>query len=114
LGLVVLMASFAAYALGGLAPQVPLHRLPELWQLPVGAYLQQTQTPTGWAWLALVHKGDMAGLLGIAMLAGCSVVCLLALVPLYHMRRDKAFVLLCLAEVVVVVLAASGLVSGGH
>ncbi len=113
-GLVVLVASFAAYALGWLAPQVPLQRLPELWQLPVGAYLQQTQTPTGWGWLALVHKGDMAGLLGIAILAGCSVLCLLALVPLYRQRRDRAFVLLCLAEVAVVVLAASGLVSGRH
>ena len=47
-------------------------------------------------------------------MAACSVPCLLALVPLYINRGDKAYVLLCLAEVAVVVLAASGLLSGGH
>lgn len=114
IGLLVLVASFSAYVLGLLEPQVPLQRLPQLWQLPVGQFLQQTQMPTGWGWLALAHKGDMAGLLGIAILAGCSVLCLLALVPLYIKRGDKAYVWLCLAEVAVVVLAASGLVSGGH
>jgi hypothetical protein len=41
-------------------------------------------------------------------------VCLLALVPLYLRRGDKAFAALCLAEVAVVLLAASGWLSGGH
>ncbi len=113
-GLVVLVLSFAAYVTGLLEPMVPLKRLPELWSQPVGSYLAQTQMPTGWGWLALVLKGDVVGLLGIAILAGCSVLCLLALVPHYLRRGDKAYVALCLTEVAVVVLAASGLISGGH
>lgn len=116
IGLVLLVASFAAYVSGLLPSQVPLQRLPELWSLPVDRYLQATHMPTGWGWfaLALQGKGDVVGLLGIAVLAGCSVLCLLALVPLYRRRGDKAYVMLCLAEVAVVVLAASGLISGGH
>lgn len=114
IGLVVLVLSFAAYVTGLLEAQVPLQRLPELWSQPVGTYLAKTQMPTGWGWLALVFKGDVVGLLGIVILAGCSVLCLLALVPLYLKRGDKAYVLLCLAEVAVVVVAASGLISGGH
>jgi hypothetical protein len=114
IGLLVLVASFVAYVSGLLQSQVPLQRLPELWALPVASYLEQTQMPTGWGWLALVLKGDVVGLVGIAILAGCSVLCLLALVPLYARRGDKAYVWLCLAEVAVVVLAASGLISGGH
>ena len=114
LGLLVLVATFAAYSLGLLTPHVPLERLPELWSHPVGQYLQETRTPIGWGWLALVNRGDVAGLVGIAILAGCSLVCLLALVPLYLRRGDKAFVALCLAEVAVVLLAASGWIGGGH
>jgi hypothetical protein len=114
LGLLVLVASFAAYALGLLSPHVPLDRLPQLWSHPVAQYLQETASPTGWGWLALVHRGDIAGLVGIVILCGCSLVCLLALVPLYLRRGDRAFVALCLAEVAVVVLAASGWLSGGH
>ena len=114
IGLVVLVCSFAAYVSGLLEPLVPLQRLPELWSQPVGSYLAQTQMPTGWGWLALVLKGDVVGLLGITILAGCSVLCLLALVPHYWRHGDKAYVALCLTEVAVVVLAASGLISGGH
>lgn len=118
IGLLALVLSFAAYATGLLEPVVPLQRLPELWSQPVGSYLAQTQMPTGWGWLALVMstqpQGDVVGLLGIAILAGCSVLCLLALVPHYLKGGDHAYVALCLAEAAVVVLAASGLISGGH
>ena len=114
IGLVVLVLTFAAYMTGLLSPHVPPQRLPELWSQPVGLYLQQTQSPTGWGWLALAHKADVAGLVGIAILAGCSLVCLLALVPLYWRRGDRAFAGLCLAEVAVVLLAASGWLTGGH
>lgn len=113
-GLLVLLLSFAAYVLGLAESHVPPERLPALWGHPVGRFLELTGTPTGWGWMALVHKGDMAGLLGIAVLAGSSVLCLLALVPLYLARGDKAFVAICLAEVAVVLLAASGWLAGAH
>lgn len=116
-GLVVLIASFAAYALGVLPAQVPVDRLPELWQHPVGRYLELTGMPTGWGWLALIDRGDVAGLAGIVILAGASLPALLALVPLFlrrGQRGDRAFAWLCVAEVAVIVLAASGWLSGGH
>jgi hypothetical protein len=113
-GLLVLVLSFAAYMSGLAAPHVPLEQMVHVWSHPVDRYLELTQSPTGWGWLALVHRGDIAGLVGIAILAGCSLVCLLALVPLYLRRGDKAYAALCLAEVAVVVLAASGWLSGGH
>ncbi len=113
-GLVVLVSSFAFYMLGLTTPHVAVQRLPELWSLPVAQYLQQTASPAGWGWLALVQRGDVMGLVGIVILAGCSPVCLLTLVPLYLRRGDKVFAGLCVAEVAVVVLAASGLLGGGH
>lgn len=113
-GLLVLVLSFAAYVGGLMEAHVPPDRLPALWEHPVARYLELTQSPTGWGWLAMIHRGDMAGVLGIAILAGCSVPCLLALVPLYAARRERAFVAICLVEVAVVALAASGWLAGGH
>lgn len=114
IGLAVLVLTFAAYMSGLTSPHVPLERLPELWGLPVGSYLQQTQAPLGWGWLALVRHSDVASMVGIVILAGCSLPALLALVPTYWRRGDRAFVALCLAEVAVVVLAASGWLTAGH
>ena len=111
-GIAVLLLGFASYVLGLAESHVPVSRLPELWVHPVGRFLELTHSPTGWGWLALLHRGDVVGLLGIAILSGASVLCLLALVPMYLARGDRAFAAVCLAEVVVIVLAASGWPTG--
>ncbi|MCG3188259.1 MAG: hypothetical protein LKCHEGNO_00222 [Burkholderiaceae bacterium] len=113
-GMAVLLLSFAAYVLGLAESHVPVSRLPELWVHPVGRFLELTESPVGWGWVALLHRGDIAGLLGIAILAGASVWCLLALVPIYLARGERAFAAVCVAEVAVVVLAASGWLSRAH
>ncbi|HVO08436.1 MAG TPA: hypothetical protein VMT83_16710 [Burkholderiaceae bacterium] len=113
-GMAVLLLSFAAYVLGLAESHVPVAKLPELWIHPVGRFLELTQSPTGWGWLALLHRGDIAGLLGIAILSGASVLCLLALVPIYLARGERIFAAVCLAEVAVVVLAASDWLAGPH
>ena len=114
LGVIALIASFAAYVFGVLPPFVPLAQLPHVWNQPVAAYLQQTATPTGWGWLALAHKGDLSGLLGISILAGCSIPPLLSLIPLYLKQRDYVYAGICTMVIAVLVLAASGVLTGGH
>lgn len=114
LGLVVLVLGFAAYVLGFITPLVSLDVLPHLWNQPVAVYLEKTGTPTGWGWLALAGKGDMLNLVGIAILAGCSMPPLLGLIPLYLQRRDYAYAGICVVIVLVLLLAASGILSGGH
>ena len=113
-GMVLLLTSFAVYVSGVLPSQVPLQRLPELWNQPVARYLALTGAPTGWQWLTLLQHGDVLGFVGIAVLAGCSGVCLLSLLPLYRRRRDWAFFGLCLAQVAVLLFAAAGVLSVGH
>ncbi|CAD5373719.1 conserved membrane hypothetical protein [Rubrivivax sp. A210] len=107
-GLVLLVASFAALATGLLPPQVALQRLPELWGLPVADYLRQTHATAGWGWLRDLAHGDSAGLAGIALLAGCSLAALLAVLPLYLRRGERLYAALCLAQVALIALAASG------
>jgi hypothetical protein len=114
IGLVALVLSFAAYLSGLLTPHVPLDQLPSVWNLPVNTFLERTGTPTGWGWLALAHKGDMSNLIGIALLAGCSLPPLLGLIPLYLKQRDTVYAVICALIATVLVLAASGILSGGH
>lgn len=110
----LLVLGFVAYLLGVVKPHVPLEQLPSVWNLPLAAYLQRTATPTGWGWLALAYEGDLSNLIGIALLAGCSMLPLMGLIPLYLSRRDYAYAGICVLVLLVLVLAASGLLTGGH
>ena len=114
IGLLVLVLTFLAYAFGLVTPRVAPDQLPALWALPSHEFLARTGMPAGWGWLALLQSADVAALSGIVILAGCSLVGLVALVPLFLRKGDRAYAALCLAEAGVVLLAASGLLTAGH
>jgi hypothetical protein len=113
-GLAISVLAFAAYLTGLMPAHVPLEELPNLWQLPSHEYLERTHSPTGWAWMSLLAEGDFASLFGIAWLSSCTVVCLLAIIPTYIARKDRIFVAICVLEIAVLALAASGILSAGH
>ena len=62
----------------------------------------------------MIKHGDHSNMIGIAVLAGCSVPPLLALIPLFMRQRDIVYAIICALEVVVLLLAASGLLTSGH
>lgn len=113
-GLAILAISFVAYLFDWMPAHVPFDQLPQVWNLPVDEYLKQTGTPTGWHWLDLVAYGDFASLIGIAVLSGCSLICLVAVMPIYAKRGDRVFVAICVIALAVQLLAASGTLSVGH
>lgn len=114
IGLGLLIATFALYASGFVAPHTPLSELPALWVLPVDRYLAATGLPTGWGWLRLAGASDVMNFVGIAFLSLVTLGCYLRIAASFLRRGDAALALIALAEIVVLLLAASGLVSGGH
>ena len=115
LGLLLLVISFAIYVFGIFTPHVPLADLPKYWKLPVHDYLKQTGIQPGWAWLYHLNQGDFLNFIGIAFLAGVSIICYLSIIPTLFKKKDTIYAFLAIAEVLVLVLAASGILkSGGH
>ncbi len=113
-GLVLLVASFALYVSGLVPPHIPVADLPALWVLPVDQYLAATGLQGGWSWLGQLRSSDMMNFAGIAFLSLVTVGCYLRLAASYLRNRDTACALIALAEIVVLVLAASGLVGVAH
>ena len=113
LGVVVLVAGFAAYIFGA-APHVPIERLPALWDRPAATYLEEAGLRAGWYWASLVHRSDMLVLAGIALLASCSIASLIAAIGSFHRGGERVFVAICFLQIAVLVLAASGLLTVGH
>jgi hypothetical protein len=113
-GLGVLVVAFLAYLVGAVEAHVPHEALPGLWQLPLEEFRARTGAPAGWDWLGLVHKGDYLSLVGVALLALATLVCYGRLAWLYFSRNEKLHGALALAQVLVLLAAASGFIGGGH
>lgn len=115
IGLLLLLVSFTLYVTGVLEPHVPVTELPRYWAMPVKAYLEATGTHGGWSWITMLAKGDFANMVGIAFLAGVALICYAAIVPILLRKRDTIYLWLCVLEVGVLALAASGVLkAGGH
>jgi len=114
IGLGVLAAAFFAYAFALVEPLVPLQELATVWSLPLERYLAITGAPTGWGWLASIRKGESLCLLGIALLALVTVMCYLrnGISALGSGERLQAGI--ALVQVVVLLVAASGVLTGGN
>lgn len=115
IGLLMLIASFIIYLTGILSPYIPVNELPKYWGHPVHTYLQETGIHTGWTWLSMLNKGDFLNFLPIAFLAGITMVCYIRIIPILFRKKDTAFGILAIIEVLVLALAASGVLkTGGH
>ena len=115
LGLLMLVISFAFYVFGIFTPHVPVSDLPAYWSMPVKDYLKATDIHTGWSWVHMVGKGDFLNFIGIAFLAAVTIFCYIRIIPILFRKKDSVYGILAIIEVLVLVLAASGILkSGGH
>lgn len=114
LSLAVLVAAFLAYVFGLTPAALPLAEMPRFWRLPLERYLALSGSPTGWGWVAMLDKGEYQNLAGVALLGLVTVVCYLRVLPLLLARRERLQAAIVAAQVLVLLLAASGLLAGGH
>jgi len=122
IGLAILFVTFALYMLGITAPAVPIEELPKYWALPVHEYveavnhnfLHRDHGVTGWGWLTVLGKGDFANFIGIAVLSGVTIICYAGITPTLLRKKQTAYVIMAITEVVILVLAASGILAAGH
>jgi len=114
LGFVIVVVSFVLYVFGFVTPHVPVEQLPHYWTLSAQDYLAATNVPTGWGWLSLAGKGDYLTFIGTAILSLVTVFCYLRILPILVKGGDKAYTIIAGLEVLVLLLAASGILVIGH
>lgn len=115
IGLFMLVLTFFVYLTGIFSPHIPINELPRYWGMPVHDYLKATGISPGWAWIDLADKGDFLNFTGIAFLSGLTILCYIRIVPILLRKKDMLYCILAIAEVLVLLFAASGLLkTGGH
>ena len=122
LGLAILLVTFVLYLTGAMQPGIPIEELPRLWTLSAHEYLEavnhdflhRPEVVDGWRWMALLGMGDYVNFIGIALLSAVTIVCYLGVLPSLLRKKDWIYSAIVAVQVLVLVLAASGLVAVGH
>lgn len=114
-GIALLAVSFFLYMTGILSSYVPPQEIPQYWGMKASQYLAVVGAPHGWGWLKMVGYGDYINYIGIAFLGSLTVVGYLILLPAYLAKKDVSYSFIVTAEILILTLAASGILKvGGH
>ncbi|HEX6691590.1 MAG TPA: hypothetical protein VF110_10635 [Burkholderiales bacterium] len=111
-GFAASLVAFLLYVSGAVPPFLALDALPQYWGLPVGEFLRQTGAPSGWRWLDLLGRAEYLNLACMALLCLVTLLCYLRIVPALLGLGERLQAALALAQVLVLVAAASGLFAG--
>jgi len=114
IGLLVLFVTFGLYAFGIVDPYIPLDKISNYWSMNVNDYLKHAEIKAGWAWLGMLKYGDFINFIGVAILAGVTIICYAAIVPTLLKNNDKVYAILAVLEVIILSAAASGILTVGH
>jgi len=114
-GIIIMLITYAIYLTGLMPSHVDLHLIAQTWGKGVHEYLEITDSPQGWAWTHLLLKGDFLNYIGMVLLGLMTVVCYLVLLRGYIREKNWIFTVISFLEIVVLSVAASGILgSGGH
>lgn len=111
-GFALCLCAFVLYAGGVLASYIPAPELPRYWALPVSRFVAATGMPHGWDWLGYLRYGDVLSLGAVALLALVTPVCYARVLPRLVAERDWLQAGLVIAQLAVLVAAASGRLAG--
>ncbi len=114
LGIVILLITFAIYVFGIMDPYILVEDLASYWQMSSHDFLEHLEISQGWSWVTMLGYGDFLNFIGIAFLSGVTIICYAAIVPTLLRNNDKVYATLAVLEVLVLVLAAAGILTGGH
>ena len=113
-GLVILFITFGIYVFGIVKPYIPLSEISGYWSMNVHDYLDHTKIKDGWSWVGMLRYSEFINFIGIAILAGVTIICYAAIVPALLKNEDKVYAALSVLEVIILALAASGILAVGH
>jgi hypothetical protein len=114
LGLLILFITYALYVFSIMDPYIPLNKISNYWSMNVHDYLEHAGIKDGWAWVGMLKYGDFINFVGVAILAGVTIICYAVIVPTLLKNKDIVYAILAVLEVVILSAAASGLLAVGH
>ena len=114
-GIAIMLVTYSIYLFELLPVHVDTSFIPKVWNKGVGEYLEITHSPHGWGWVSLLAKGDFLNYIGFVLLGLMTLLCFIVLLRGYLRQKNWIFSIIAFLEILVLTLAASGILgTGGH
>ncbi|HEX5476514.1 MAG TPA: hypothetical protein VFX09_01520 [Burkholderiales bacterium] len=110
----VALAAFALYVSGLVPAFIEPRALSALWGLPLAEFLERSGAPAGWGWLGFLGYSDYLSLLGVALFAAISALCLVRSIPAFFRHGERLQAWLAFLQIAVLLFAASGTLAGSR
>ncbi len=111
IGLSLIAVMFALYVSGLAETRVPAAEVASYWHLDAETYAEETGTPVGWEFLRNLAFGESLSFGSLIFMALAVIICLAVMVVTFMKSRNLAFAAVVLLQIVVLVVAATGLIS---
>jgi hypothetical protein len=114
-GIAIMFVTYSIYLFELLPAHVDTSLIANVWNKGVGEYLEITRSPHGWGWVGLLAKGDFLNYIGFTLLGLMTLLCFIVLLRGYLHQKNWIFSIIAFLEILVLSLAASGILgTGGH
>ncbi len=114
IGLVVLVIGFVVYATGLLPAVIPVETVPEIWTMRASEFVEAYPAFEAWEWPSYLANADIISFASLVLLAFTVLFSFVVLFFLFLRRRKPIYAAIVIAEIGVLILAASGTLGGGH
>ncbi|NTV05434.1 MAG: DUF1634 domain-containing protein [Chlorobiaceae bacterium] len=114
LGIIFVVAGYLVYVFQLLPSTVSPSEVALHWHLRAAELHKIVPVPSGWDWIYQLGRGDVLSYASVVYLSSVTMLCLVVIIPLFLKEKDMIYAVMTLLQVLVLVFAAAGIVSGGH
>ena len=114
LGIIFIVAGYFVYVFQLLPSTVSPAEVAMHWGLRAAELHKIVPVPSGWDWIYQLGRGDVLSYASVVYLSSVTMLCLAVIIPLFLKEKDMIYAVMTLLQVLVLVFAAAGIVSGGH
>lgn len=115
LGMILVAIGYVLYVFQLMPLSVPIDQVAGNWGLRASEFHHKVPgAPYGWSCFNQAGNGDVLSYISIIYLGIVTMMCLVAAGIAFLREKNMIYTLISFAQVAVLVLAAAGVVSGGH
>jgi len=113
-GIIFIIAGYLIYVFQLLPFAVAPEAIAAQWHLRAAELHKAVPVPSGWDWIGQLGRGDVLSYASIVYLSSATIICLGAIIPVFIREKDHIYTTVTILQVLVLLFAATGVISGGH